>query len=179
MVCCVCISYRIRLIVLVIEDFFRLSIDALMYHPYQYIASPLLPSILSAVCASLTLLNANTLTAILHFLRDLLGYATRDPPTSLHDQATGQLVTQNPPEVQEAVKAQLNTIGETLTQRVMTGMMYTFPVDCFPDASGVLLTMFQVCPVQTAGWVQTTITLLPAESISPAEQEKLMRNINE
>jgi transportin-3 len=66
-----------------------------------------------------------------------------------------------------------------LVQRLMTGMMYTFPADCFPDASGVLLAMFQLMPEATAAWTANTVSMLPTGSISPQEQERLLRNIEQ
>ena len=58
-------------------------------------------------------------------------------------------------------------------------MMYTFPADCFPDASGVLLALFQLMPNETAQWTAKTVGMLPPGSIAPAEQERLLRNIKQ
>jgi transportin-3 len=78
-----------------------------------------------------------------------------------------------------AVKSLLASQGENLVQRCMTGMMYTFPPDCFPDASGVLLAMFQIMPREVAQWVAKTVQMLPQGSIAPQEQERLLRNIQQ
>lgn len=162
----------------VIEDFFRMSVDVLLYFPLRTLSSSLIPHVLSAANTSLTLLKEEPLTATLHFLRDFLAYGGQDNPSSTFDQTPGQS-RGNPPEVQTAVKQLLSTEGEVITQRVLTGMMYTFPRDCFPDASGVLLGLFQILPQQTAQWVATTITLLPAGSIAPRESERLLGSINQ
>jgi len=162
----------------VIEDFFRLSVDVLTNHPHLYISSHLMPTILSAASTSLTLLKEEPVLATLHFLRDFLAYGTADLPTSHFSDDPGRLRS-NPPEVQEAVKQLLASEGEVMTQRLMTGMMYTFPADCFPDASGVLLAMFQLMPAPMATWVGNTVNMLPSGSISQQEQERMLRNIDQ
>lgn len=137
-----------------------------------------MPSILSAASTSLTLLKEEPILGTLHFLRDFLAYGTPDLPAS-HLKEEPDQPRANPLEVQEAVKQLVTAQGEVLTQRVMTGMMYTFPQDCFPDASGVLLAMFQLMPAVMAGWVGTTVSMLPPGSISQQEQERMLRNIDQ
>ncbi|SMR52775.1 unnamed protein product [Zymoseptoria tritici ST99CH_1E4] len=164
----------------VIEDFFRLSTDVILYHPNKIVASPLMAPILNAASTSLTLLKEEPLIATLHFLRDFLAYGGEDGPSPDFDANDGTYKNQpNPPQIQAAAKALIATEGENLVQRCMTGMMYTFPPDCFPDASGVLLAMFQVMPSEVAQWVAKTVQMLPQGSIAPQEQERLLRNIQQ
>jgi len=137
-----------------------------------------MPTILSAASTSLTLLKEEPILATLHFLRDFLAYGTPNLPSS-HFTDDPSRDTNNPVEIQEAVKHLVDSQGEVLTQRVMTGMMYTFPADCFPDASGVLLAMFQLLPPTMARWVGNTVNLLPHGSISQQEQERMIRNIDQ
>lgn len=166
-------SNEIRL--LVIEDFFRLTVDVLLYYAPKAIPSPLMEPILAAACTSLTLLKEEPIFATLHFLRDLLGYGGEFAPSSSFDQSRQRV----PADVQGRVKQLVASQGEQLVQRIMTGMMYTFPRDCFPDASGVLLDMFQLMPEQVAIWVQNTVTMLPPGSITPQESERLLNNIKQ
>jgi transportin-3 len=163
----------------VIEDFFRLSLDVLLYHPNKILLSNLMSTILSAASTSLTLLKEEPLIATLHFLRDFLGYGGDNAPSSSFD-GDGQYRNRtNPQQIQEAVKKLTLAEGEQLVQRCMTGMMYTFPQDCFPDASGVLLGLFQLLPVEVASWTAKTVSMLPQGSIAPQEQERLLRNIRQ
>ncbi|KAB8772366.1 hypothetical protein FH972_026656 [Carpinus fangiana] len=129
-----------------------------------------------ATSASLTLLKEEPLTATLRFLRDYLAYGSEELPTSSFG---GGSLQSNPKEVQNAVKQTLLAQGETVTQRVMTGMMYSFPRDCQPDASGVLLALFQVLPQETAQWLQATIGMLPAGSMTEQESQRFLSNINQ
>lgn len=163
----------------VIEDFFRLCIDVLLYHSNKVLLSNLTSNILSAASTSLTLLKEEPLIATLHFLRDFLAYGTDSAPAS-HFDTDGQYRSRtNPEEIQAAVRALVLAQGENLVQRCLTGMMYTFPLDCFPDASGVLLALFQLLPREVAGWTAKTVQMLPTGSIAPQEQERLMRNIGQ
>jgi transportin-3 len=58
-------------------------------------------------------------------------------------------------------------------------MMFTFPGDCFPDASGVLMTLFEMLPQEAGTWVQSTLQMLPPGSIKPGESERLMKGISD
>nr|POF00985.1 uncharacterized protein c11g11.07 [Quercus suber] len=163
----------------VIEDFFRLSTDVLLYHPHRLLQSQLIPTILSAASTSLTLLKEEPLIATLHFLRDFLAYGEADAPSSSFDNDGQYRNRSNPPETREAVRKLTLNEGENLAQRCLTGMMYTFPADCFPDASGVILALFQLLPQQVGQWTAKTVQMLPAGSIAPQEQERLLRNIQQ
>ena len=56
-------------------------------------------------------------------------------------------------------------------------MMFSFPRDCFPDASGVLLALFEIMPQQTAVWIKATTDMLPAGTIKSGEADRLMQSI--
>ena len=161
-----------------IEDFFRLGIDVLLFYPHKAVPSPLMAHVLSAAQESLKLLKEEPLIATLHFVRDLLSYGSdRIPTSTFADQSERN--TTNPPEVQAAVKHLLMSGGDTLVQRLMTGMMYSFPRDCVPDASGALLQMIHLLPQQVAGWIKSTINLLPEGSITPLESQRFTNNMEQ
>lgn len=163
----------------VIEDFFRLSTDVLLYHSEKLLLSILMAPILSAASYSLTLLKEEPLIATLHFLRDFLAYGMEDAPASNFDQDGEYRLRTNPPQVQETVKKLSSQTGEDIVKRCMTGLMYSFPQDCFPDASGVLLALFQIIPEDSAQWVGNTINLLPVGTVSDQEKDRLGRNIGQ
>jgi transportin-3 len=157
----------------VIDDFFRLLIDALLYYPQKLIPSPLLVPIFEASIYALTLEQRDPLSSTLHFLRDLLSYGGDNPASSegLPESAAASIRT--------IVKNLLSSHGENLVKQVMAGMMITFPRDCFADGSGVLLSLFELLPVQTTEWVSRTIELLPQGTVSPEEAHRLMIKIKE
>ncbi|KAJ4328501.1 Nuclear import receptor [Fusarium piperis] len=157
----------------VIDDFFRLLIDALLYYPQKLIPSHLLRSIFEASIYALTLEQRDPLSSTLHFLRDLLSYGGDNPATSdgIPEAAAAEIKT--------IVKNLLLALGENLVKQVMAGMMITFPRDCFADGSGVLLALFELLPAETHQWVSHTIQLLPEGTVSPEEANRLMIKIKE
>ena len=160
----------------VIEDFFRLLIDALIYYHTSLLTASICSPILSAAASALTLLQEAPLTATLHFLRDFFSYGTDHPNFSSFDEtATPRVI--NPPEIQKCVKQLVAEQGEVFTQRILTGMMFSFPRDCFPDASGVLLALFGINPQQVAIWVKSTIDMVPAGTVKVGEGDRLVNAI--
>jgi transportin-3 len=164
----------------VIEDFFRLSTDVLLYHPNKLLASNLMEPVLSAASTSLTLLKVEPLMATLHFLRDFLAYGGDEAPSPAFDATDGTYqLRPNPPQIKQTVHAHITSQGGSLVQRCMTGMMYSFPPDCIPDASGVLLALFELVPRDVAVWVAQTVNLLPAGSLAAEEKDLLLRRVGD
>ncbi|ORY62926.1 exportin 1-like protein [Pseudomassariella vexata] len=157
----------------VAEDFFRLLIDALLYYPHKLIPSPLFRPILEAAISVLGLEQREPLSATLHYIRDLLAWGGRNPSSSEH--LTPDVIDQ----LRSIVKQLLLAQGDVLVQRVLAGMMITFPRDCFADGSGALLTLFEILPTQTTTWVDQTIRMLPQGTVTPAEADRLMLKIKE
>lgn len=162
---------------IVIEDFFRLAAEMTLYYPTQSVMSPTVETILLAACSSLTLLKEEPIIATLHFLRDLLSYGRNSPPTSSFDQGRQNV----PLPVQERVKQLVEKANLDLVQRIMNGMMFTFPEGCFPDASAVLLDMFELMAERTTASVTTTLSMLPAGStnLTPQESQRFLNNIQQ
>ncbi|KAK7757723.1 Nuclear import receptor [Diatrype stigma] len=158
----------------VAEDFFRLLTDALLYYPQKLIPSQLSSPIFEAAISVLTLEQREPLSATLHYLRDLLAWGSQNPPSS-HEQLSRPIIEQ----LSALVKQLLEAKGEKLVQRVLAGMMITFPRDCFADGSGALLTLFEIMPAQTAIWVDRTMRLLPPGTVTAAEVDRLMIKIKE
>lgn len=157
----------------VIEDFFRLLIDALLYYPHKLIPSSLFPQIFRAAIFALTLDKQEPVSAALHYIRDLLTYGGGNPA------ASGDLDSAASAQLRQIVKQLLLAQGEDLIKQTMAGMMFTFPRDCFADGSGVLLGMFELLPTETTNWVDRTIQMLPAGTVTPAEANRLLSKIRE
>ncbi|ENI02157.1 hypothetical protein COCC4DRAFT_174979 [Bipolaris maydis ATCC 48331] len=158
-----------------IEDYFRLAADMALYFPSESIMSPLMETILLAACSSLTLLKEDPIIAVLHFLRDFLGYGRNSSPSSTFDNTRHEV----PEQIRDRVKQLVVGAGVQLVQRIMTGMMYSFPEGCFADSSGVLLDLFELMPEQVAQWVASTVAMLPQGSITPQESERFLNNIRQ
>ncbi|RDW92098.1 hypothetical protein BP5796_01492 [Coleophoma crateriformis] len=155
----------------VIEDFYRLLIDALLYYPHKLIPSALFTPIFQAAVSALSLEQQEPLSAVLHYLRDVIGYGGDNPPSSTN--------SPNPAPIKQAVQQLLLAHGEQLVKQIMAGMMITFPGDCFTDGSGALLGLFELTPQQTTAWVDTTVRMLPAGTVSEAEINRLLAGIRE
>jgi len=140
-----------------------------MFHPAKIIMSNLLQPIIEASLASLDLQQTEPLLSVLQFLRDLLAYGREAPPNSTY--------RKTPMEVRNAVKAAALTMGERITQRILSGLMYSFPSDCVTDSSGVMLELVELCPQQMIQWIKSTLELLPAGSVSPAEAQKFLNSV--
>lgn len=160
----------------VIEDFYRLSSDAVRFYPKECISSSLAVPIFTAALSALTLQQIDPLIATLHYYHDLFSFAFEKPAVSEFTSSDGDSYT-NPPEVREAVKQLILAQGQVLTQRILTGMMFTFPGDCFADASGVMMTLFDLVPQEAGAWVQSTLRMLPAGTMKPGEAERLLKGI--
>ncbi|KAJ5693440.1 hypothetical protein N7462_002863 [Penicillium macrosclerotiorum] len=162
----------------VIEDFFRLSSDAVRYYPKKCISSPLAVPIFSAALSALTLQQVEPIIATLHYYRDLFSFAFEKPLVSEFTSPDDKPYI-NPPEVREAVKSLLASQGQLLSQRVLAGMIFTFPGDCFPDASAIMMTMFELLPQETGAWLQNTLQMLPPGSMKASEAERLLKNVSD
>lgn len=162
----------------VIEDFFRLATDAVRFYPQKTICSTVATPTFEAAISALSLEQKDPLFAALHFLRDFLSFGGEKPPVSEFNGPDGKPAS-NPPELRAAVKELLSSLGSLLIQRILTGMMYSFPEDCFPDGSAIILALFGLMPQQSAEWVQATLQLLPAGSLKDGEGDKLMKGISE
>ncbi|RMZ76868.1 hypothetical protein DV738_g4679, partial [Chaetothyriales sp. CBS 135597] len=161
-----------------IEDFFRLADDSIRYFPRNTISSDLAEPMVQAALTALTLQSLEPVLASLQFLRDLLDFGLDRAPVS---ELTGpdNIPAKTPVDIQDAVKRIIAITGQEIVQRVMTGLMFSFPEDVYPDASAVLLALFNLAPQAATLWVQETLQQLPAGSLKPAEANKLMKGINE
>jgi transportin-3 len=163
----------------VIEDFFRLACDAVRFYPKKTITSELALPMVQASLTALTLQLLEPVQATLHFLRDFLDFGFERPPISAFSGPDGEPAPATSPEIRAAVQQVIGSTGQELVHRVLTGMMFSFPEDCFPDASGVLLSLFNLGPQAAAQWVQGTLQALPAGTLKPAEGSKLMKGISD
>ncbi|KAL4892409.1 armadillo-type protein [Aspergillus ambiguus] len=162
----------------VIEDFYRLSSDAMRYYPKECINSSLAVPIFSAALSALTLQQIDPLLATLHYYHDLLSFAFDKPAVSGFTSSNGDPYT-NPPEIREAVRQLIASQGQLLTQRILTGMMFSFPGECFPDASGVMMSLFEIMPHEAGSWLQSTLQMLPAGTMKAGEAERLLKGISD
>lgn len=167
----------------VIEDFFYLVETAVRSYPKETISSPLAPHILQASLSALTLQQAKPLSATLNFLHDFVSFGLEASTVSTL-RGSSNTPRVHPPEIQGAVEQLMKTHGAALTQRLLTGLMYTFPTDDSPSdifhrASTVIMALFELLPHEAGSWVEQTIQQLPPGSVRAGEHEKLRAAISD
>lgn len=154
-------------------------VDALIYYHQQLLPAPVCESIIQASISALNLEQDAPLIATLHFLRDFLSYGTDHPNSSVVGERSHESTSNNNPQIQQTVKRLIESQGEALVQRILTGMMFHFPKDCLPDASGVLHALFEIMPHEVALWIKGTLVILPPGTVRAAEGDRLMSSIGQ
>lgn len=156
----------------VIEDFFNMSTELLMFYPNKTISNEqLMKSILHAGILTLTTCEEyNPLIACVHFFIDYVSWGSPYPPISFFDD--------DPQHIQQAVKQFLvsSNHGEQLIKVVLQGLIFKFYNDV--DANDLVIKILTVSPntEQAIGWLQNAASSLP--NVSGKEIEKLIGSIN-
>ena len=135
----------------------------------EFSKSSLLPSIIQAALTSLTLELESPLTAVLHFLRDLLGYAVGHVPSAMKSDVL--------PEMQTVLREIISASGSPLCSLIMSGMIFTFPRDCVTDGAGALMTLIEMDPRASVAWVGISLSMLPQENLSQEERARFMNQV--
>ena len=143
--------------------------DALYCHPMDFFKSSLLPSIIQAALTSLTLELESPLTVVLHFLRDLLGYAVGHVSSAMKSNV--------PLEMQTIIRGIICANGSTLCSLIMSGMIFTFPRDCVADGAGALMTLIEMDPQASVAWTSISLSMLPPENLSQEERAKFINQV--
>lgn len=145
--------------------------DALYCHPLEFTKSSLFHLIMQAALGSLALELENPLTAVLHFLRDLFGYAVGHVPSAMSSDM--------PAEMQTIIRTMISDNGSALCSLIMSGMIFTFPRDCVVDGAGALMTLIEMDPEASVSWIAESLAMLPTENLSQEERMKFMNQIAE
>lgn len=161
-------STDIRSIPDVIEDFFSMASDLLMFFPLKATSnSSLVSSILTAgVLALSTSEEHNPLMACLHFFIDYVSWGLEYPPVSFYED--------DPKEVRNYVQQFLaaDTNGQKLVTAVVNGLIFKFYND--PEGNELLLKIMTVADCnQALGWLNNAVSGL--DHVSELEIQKLMQ----
>jgi len=135
----------------------------------DFTQSSLLTPIVQAALVSLALELENPLTAVLHFLRDFLGYAVGHAPSAME--------TEVPREMQTAIRGMISSNGAMLCRLIISGMIFTFPGDCVVDGAGALMTLIEMDPQTSVAWIANSVGMLPPENLSADERNKFITQI--
>lgn len=152
----------------VIEDYFNMANDLVMYFPAKVAGNAqLMTSILEAGIMSLTTSEEhNPLMACIHFFIDYVSWGSPYPPVSFYEG--------DPAEVQQYVKQFLvaDTHGQQLVKVVVEGLIFKFYND--PDANDLLIKILTVSPDMelAVNWLHQAVAALP--NVSENEVQKLL-----
>lgn len=152
----------------VIEDFFNMANDLLMFFPEKVTGNAqLMSSILEAGIASLvTSEEHNPLMACINFFVDYLSWGSQYPPISFYEG--------DPAVVQQYVRQFLmaDNHGQQLVKVVVNGLIFKFYND--PNGNDLLLKLLTVTPDmdQAVSWLHQAVSALP--NVSGKEVQKLM-----
>ncbi|KAK9478073.1 armadillo-type protein [Lipomyces japonicus] len=163
----------------VVEDLFRLLSNLATSVTYRFIQSELFRPSVEAVIAVFLTENKETIFTAVDLLNDILAFGFSTPPpaafaaNSMEDEPKPV-----PPEIQEAVKQLVLAYGERLTKIIISGLLYSFPRECVGDCTSVELVVLKLGGAANAvSWVNTTLSLLPAGSITEAEKQKYVLTV--
>ena len=143
--------------------------DALYCHPMEFSKSALLPWIMLATLSSLSSELENPLTAVLHFLRDLLGYTVGHIPSAMQSEV--------PAEMQTILHQLVLNNGAILCTALVSGMILTFPSSCVMDGAGALMTLIEANPSAAVNWIAQSLDTLPQEHLSLEERHRFLAQI--
>ncbi|KAI3403296.2 MTR10 [Candida oxycetoniae] len=158
----------------VIEDFFRMTNDLLMFYPFEFIPNfDFLTSIFKACQIVLSIVNEyNPIISCIHFLIDLVSWGLEHPPISLFEQ-------QDTEPLKQAIKQFLivDNHGGDLLKVVLNGIIFKFHADVQQDANDLILKILVVVTsVEMAiNWLRSAVVDLP--NVNEKEMDRLIDTV--
>ncbi|RLV89122.1 mRNA transport regulator MTR10 [Spathaspora sp. JA1] len=163
----------------VIEDFFRMMNDLLMFYPFKLISNfELLTSTLNAVNLTLTIINEfDPIISCVHFLIDFVSWGMPHPPISLFDD-------EDPVPLRIEVQRflLLNNNGCELLRVVLNGLIFRFHNDVQQDVNDLILKILVVASTADANtyhvpvqWLREVAAALP--NASSKEIDRLINTV--
>lgn len=162
----------------IVDDFFRMIEDILIFFPVELLSSDLLYPTYQAGLIALSLTEYDPIISALHFFKDLFGYAL-DKPSNSKEPNNGPAAEAGKKLVFDLVNEKQG--GEELLGRLVQGLIYTFPKDCITTASSVFPSLMQVAPRASGlfeSWLSKALDNLPQDSIGEVERRKLIERVS-
>lgn len=170
---------QLNLIPDVIEDFFRMMNDLLMFFSFKMIGNfELLKSTWEASMVSLSSIEQiDSLIAILHYLIDFVSWGLPNPPISFFEEGMEEQTKHIRSIVQQFLSVDDN--GGHLMKVLIEGLIFkNFHNDIQFDANDLLIKILIVLPDQriSINWLEGVIKSLP--NVNDKEVEKLLKTVN-
>lgn len=154
----------------VVEDFYRMMSDLLMFFPEKLVANPdlLTLTVKASEVALTTVTEHNLLVACLHFLIDLVSWGLPHPPVLFFEGDCDAIREQ----IRQLLVANEN--GLVLIKVVINGIIFSFASDVIQDANDLILKVLTVIPDGQLAltWLKDTACGLP--NVSSQEIDKLL-----
>lgn len=154
----------------VVEDFFRFMQDVTVSFPFELVRSELADTSIRAAVSCLSLEQLEPLWATLNFLADFFAYGYERPPISMHDVI--------PEDVRAAVRNIQLQHGLDIMIAYFQGMIYSFPRDCYSEASGMIRPFLDLLPQESEYWISQTLDKLPSEFLKADEKQKFLKELH-
>ncbi|ODV95788.1 hypothetical protein PACTADRAFT_75014 [Pachysolen tannophilus NRRL Y-2460] len=162
-----------------IEDFFRMANDILMFYPSNFIADEnLLSKVYDVAIMSLSNIdNFDPLIATLHFLIDLYSWGFENIPISFFDADEEQISKDTLLKTRTNLLNFARVTGANLTVFLLNGLVFRFPVDCILDASDLLTKILKLSSndEEAITWLDNALKSL--DNVSEKERMKLLGNV--
>jgi len=154
-----------------IEDFFRLMGDVVMYFPFQLIASDLFLPSFDAALIAINLNEYDTIITGIQYLQDLFAYGSKYPPSSVHKSI--------PDNIRSIIVRLANEKGQQLATQLILGLIFSLPKDTRSDALSLFLEVTQLVDQNTAiTWITNTLQQLPVGTVTDEEKAKLVSKMS-
>lgn len=155
-----------------IEDFFRMMSDVIMFFVTNFVLSDILGPTFEIALLALNIEKFEPLIATLHFLIDLISWGFDVPPVSIYENV--------PEDVKLTIQRFIGEHGDSLLKHVLHGLIFKFPADTHPDASDLLSKTIRLSPSPQVAvtWLNGALDALPPNSVSEQERTKLVSTIS-
>ncbi|KAH3679591.1 hypothetical protein WICMUC_000823 [Wickerhamomyces mucosus] len=155
-----------------IEDFFRMMGDIVIFFVPNFILSDLLKPVFDIALLSLDLEKFEPLISTLHFLIDLISWGFDTPPISIYDEV--------PENVKLTIQQFNNSNGGLLIKAVLNGLIFKFPTDAHPDASDLITKTLKLSPTPEVAvqWINESLDSLPINTVTSQERTKLITTVS-
>lgn len=155
-----------------IDDFFRMMGDVIMFFVTQYVLSDILKPSFDASLVALELEKTEPVVSTLHFLIDLISWGFDTPPISILEEI--------PPEVKITVQNFISENGGILVNSLLQGLIFRFSQDAQIDAFDALGKTIRLAPNPDTAvmWLNGSLDALPQNTVSPQERNKLLTTMS-
>ncbi|QPG77005.1 hypothetical protein FOA43_004399 [Brettanomyces nanus] len=159
-----------------VEDFYRMMGDILMFSPVRLIrADTVVQQVYQTALKALQIYHEyGAISSILQFLVDFYSWGFDTPPISLMEDI--------PADLKLKIQNFALTTGQEIVSKLMYGLIFSFPSDCWPEANELITKIIKLSSLQGGSkpsllWIDQFLSSLPQGSVSEREKLKLLSTV--